>query len=106
MYKCYRVSLLRAIKREFLAILAVQSLSVDQFLTGYLTGAEDYFTHARCFGKMCGTDLRDNMDPANYTGVYSAHLFAQKASEVVKNHNTDKVYTSMQFEQAPYCSML
>ena len=37
------------------------------------------------------------MDPANYTGVYSAHLFAQKASEVVKNHNTDKVYKSIQF---------
>ncbi|XP_048775901.1 arylsulfatase B-like [Ostrea edulis] len=57
---------------------------------GYLSGAEDYLTHSACNGRMCGTDLRENTDPANYTGVYSAHLFAQKAADIVNNHNTDQ----------------
>ena len=40
---------------------------------------------------MCGTDLRENAIPANYSGVYSTYLFAEKSADIVKNHNADQV---------------
>ncbi|WAR10026.1 ARSJ-like protein, partial [Mya arenaria] len=46
---------------------------------GYLTGSENYYSHYRCNGKMCGTDFRDNTKPAGaYNGSYSTHLFANR----------------------------
>ena len=50
---------------------------------GYLTGAEDYFTHKR----ENGLDLHDNQTPdKNQTNVYSAYLFATKAQNVLSKH--------------------
>ena len=55
---------------------------------GYLTGREDYLTH-----KNKGyLDLHDNLVPVfNETGHYSAHLFTEKASDVIMAHNSSQV---------------
>ena len=53
------------------------------FIAGYYVGEEDYYTHTR----ESYLDLHDNMTPVkNQTGVYSAHLFAMKAQEVIIKH--------------------
>ncbi|XP_013382182.1 arylsulfatase B-like [Lingula anatina] len=57
---------------------------------GYLTGAEYYFTHKRCY-ETCGIDLRDNLDvDKNQNGVYSTHLFTKRAEDIIANHDKNK----------------
>lgn len=36
-------------------------------------------------------DLRENAVPANYSGIYSTYLFAQKAADIVQKHDSDQV---------------
>ncbi|KAK6177633.1 hypothetical protein SNE40_015693 [Patella caerulea] len=71
---------------------------------GYLTGAEDYFDHYRCFG-YCGYDLHDNdKNIFNGTGQYSTHLFTEKAIDVIRNHDQRKplfLYLSYQAVHSP-----
>ena len=57
-------------------------------LAGYLTGSEDYFTH-----KNGGyLDLRDDLDPVfDEAGHYSAHLFTEKASDIIMAHDASQV---------------
>ncbi|KAH3695081.1 hypothetical protein DPMN_082534 [Dreissena polymorpha] len=41
---------------------------------------------------MCGTDLRNNTDPADqYKGFYSTHLFANRVIDIISKHEDDKV---------------
>ncbi|XP_071489134.1 arylsulfatase B-like [Diadema antillarum] len=62
---------------------------------GYLTGSEDYNTHMRHGGGPFnftkgweGLDLRDNLQPTkNYSGIYSTHLFAMRAQDIIKQHD-------------------
>ena len=58
---------------------------------GYLSGAEDYFTHMR----EGGYDLHENEKNADqYKGQYSAYIFSERVQEIVAkhaNHSKDKV---------------
>ena len=69
---------------------------------GFLGGQEDHFTHHNDICGMdiqlpsCkswdGLDLRNNDKPVyNCTGVYSTHLFTQRAQMVIENHDYKKV---------------
>ena len=72
--------------------------------SGYLTGAEDYFTRIQCYGNWgktsihkpgpCGLDYRENQRPAatdeDIAGVYSTHLFSDKIEKIVENHDFDE----------------
>ncbi|GFN88342.1 arylsulfatase b [Plakobranchus ocellatus] len=61
---------------------------------GYLTGSEDYFKHIRktSFTHKAYLDLHNEQGPVkNESGHYSAHLFTQKAIDVVNSHNKKKV---------------
>lgn len=68
---------------------------------GYLGGGEDYYTHMAS-GYL---DLLDNYQPAfNYTGNYSAGLFANKSVEIIAAHNASEplfLYLAMQSVHSP-----
>lgn len=58
---------------------------------GYWGGKEDYYDHTQQMGEMWGLDFRDNMKPSNDgLGKYSTLQFADKAAQVIKDHNNSK----------------
>ncbi|XP_063959866.1 arylsulfatase B-like [Lytechinus pictus] len=62
---------------------------------GYLNGGEDYYTHSLALQFFSqhwhGLDFRDNLEPTtNYSGDYSTHVFAQRAQQVIEQHDTQK----------------
>ena len=62
--------------------------------SGFLTGSEGYFSHMKCMGGgKCGLDMRDNLEiDHSLDGVYSTHIFTQKAQEMVANRDPTKVH--------------
>ncbi|KAI8501713.1 hypothetical protein Bbelb_209840 [Branchiostoma belcheri] len=64
---------------------------------GYLTGAEDYWTHRQKGGlpgqpqTWSGLDLRDQDRPVlDQNGTYATNLFANKAIEIISQHDKSK----------------
>ena len=61
-------------------------------------GMEDYYTHTRCWnyssGEACGMALNNNEQTVWNNTEYSAHLFAKKAEEIIRSHNTERVSTT------------
>eukprot|EP00057_Strongylocentrotus_purpuratus_P023089 XP_011677563.1 PREDICTED: LOW QUALITY PROTEIN: arylsulfatase B-like [Strongylocentrotus purpuratus] len=62
---------------------------------GYLAGSEDYVTHSRGYvfnsEHWHGLDFRDDLEPAsNYSSIYSTHVFAQRAQQVIEQHDKQK----------------
>lgn len=53
----------------------VKVLLIIRCILGYLTGSEDYYIYYRCYGKMCGMDLRENVVLVNYFGIYFIYFF-------------------------------
>ena len=66
-----------------------------------MTGSGDYFKHRHVgcgisMNPACsywtGWDLRENEEPVHdYEGIYSTHLFTQKAQKIIEEHDKTKV---------------
>lgn len=68
---------------------------------GYYNGDEDYYTHQL----HDGLDLHENRSPVyEYNGTYSAHIFTDKAKEIISKHNPEHplfLYLPYQSVHAP-----
>lgn len=68
---------------------------------GFHLGAEDYFTHKRCFDAVCGKDFWLNDTPLDKTvnHKYSTHLLAKRSVEIIKSHNPkDPLFLYLPFQ--------
>ncbi|XP_006626785.2 arylsulfatase B [Lepisosteus oculatus] len=82
----------------------------DTYL-GYLTGSEDYFSHHRCAFitplnlTRCALDMRDGEEVATgFAGRYSAHVFVERATDIIAKHNPQKplfLYVALQSVHCP-----
>ena len=68
------------------------------FITGYLTGSENYYTHYRTGGLDLHSEVNSSLkNEWGYNGQYSAHVFARKAEELIENHDKNKVQYTYTF---------
>ena len=70
---------------------------------GFLTGAEEYFTHERAAGNSKFYDFRKNMKVEfKAQGIYSTDLFTKEAVHIIKKHKKkDPLFLYIPF-QAPH----
>ena len=72
---------------------------------GFLSGREDYFSRYKCDGTYCGYDFHTEKGPTMQTyGKYSAHLFANRISNLLKHHNKSNplfLYIALQSVHEP-----
>lgn len=68
---------------------------------GYLSGSEDYYSHKHGGG----LDLYDSRQPVpEANGNYSTFLYSQRATDIIKAHNTSQplfLYVPFQAVHAP-----
>ena len=82
-------------KNMLLLFKKIYNKSVYAFVGIYL-GLGDHYDHT--YRGWDGVDLHDDIGTTltpvfTENGTYSTHLFAERAVDIINNHNVDEVYT-------------
>ena len=86
-----------------MTVVAIKLDVMDlQILSGIYLGAGDHYEHTIDKGDAVGVDLHDDIGTTltpvfTENGTYSTYLFAERAVDIINNHNVDEVKFILKF---------
>ncbi|XP_042144958.1 arylsulfatase B-like [Ixodes scapularis] len=71
---------------------------------GYYSAMEDYYNHALFWDNRTGLDFWLNTEPLrNVSGIYSSHLYTERAKSLIKNRDASKPFYLYLAYQSVHC---